>query len=76
MRVPPNFKMDPDKKISELEREFARLNGLAGGQFMGKSGFLPSHKTLRELNIDPKEITTFMGFNVGPENEREENRAL
>jgi len=66
MRAPPNFKMDPDKKISELEREFASLNGLAGGQFMYKGKFLPNHKTLRELNINPKEITTFMGINVGP----------
>ena len=69
MKVSPNFKLDPDKKLSDLAREFAELNGLAGGQFMYKGKFLPGHQTLRELNIDPTDVITFMGMGVGPKPE-------
>ncbi len=69
MKIPPNFKLDPDEKLADLARKFAKLNGLAGGQFLFKGKFLPGHQTLRELNINPNDVTTFMGINVGPKPE-------
>lgn len=76
MRIPPNLRMDPDKRLSDLAREFAQLVGLASGHFMYSGGVLLERKTLRELNIPPEDVKTFMGISFGPVNEGEENKAI
>lgn len=78
MRIPPDFRIDPNKRLSEIAREFAKLIGVAGGNFLYNGKFLPEDKTLRELNIDPNDFTkfTFMSISFGPVNEMEENRVI
>ena len=63
------FKWDLDKKLIYLAMDYVKYSGdknLASVSFMYKGKFLPSHKTFRELGIDPeKERITIMATHVG-----------
>ncbi len=63
------FKWDLDKNLMYLAVDYAKYSGdknLVGVSFMYKGKFLPSHKTLRELGIDPeKERIRIMATHVG-----------
>ncbi|KKL72242.1 hypothetical protein LCGC14_2086870 [marine sediment metagenome] len=63
------FKWDSDKKLMDLARDYVKHNrnkNLVSISFMYNGKILPSHKTFRELGIDPEnERITIMATHSG-----------
>lgn len=65
MRIPKNFDIDPDKKLSEVARELAKEMGVFGVNFIYNGKVLPQNQSLNELGIKPEELNTIMATGAG-----------